>query len=444
MSSSPQHILGLFAQEPSAEHIINSYCKEHYPALMLDSDMMEQLLWLQTNSVITSQSDSLAKPDRLNIEVKRILARLNCLQLLRSELDIAMNQGQRWQQFVSLQLEDIKLTQESFNSLSEFIGTLSLSEYQCLVASCFITKSDKAEASVPSSLRADLPVDSEQFISYLVAECPDVLPICRQMDQPTRELLTFVFYKNCHARHMLDMEGGHNMLFALKEGIESKSINQAKLNLWFARWIINIAGIDGHIKPAGSSFLTEPIAGCIFALKKELDQLVTNIDHPVLEHYLVYRASKLGVSNNYLAALGALMRKNTPEVGAQIQGWFNSLSNEEQQEKLNFFEQQLKSITITPTYKPTVLLNLLDMGYTVTKSVEIFSRIEMAALQAWTKAIDSNVLLGTTPLSFRVIAYRENLPEIIDLIEEDALHFDIKADGCLVVAPVPTLTLQPE
>lgn len=47
MSSSSLHILGLFAQDPSADHIIKSYCKEQYPALILDADKMEQLLWLQ-------------------------------------------------------------------------------------------------------------------------------------------------------------------------------------------------------------------------------------------------------------------------------------------------------------------------------------------------------------------------------------------------------------
>jgi hypothetical protein len=443
MSSSSQHLLSLFAHAPSADQIIKAYCETHYPTLILDADMMEQLLWLQSNSVITSQSDGLAKLDNVNIEVKRILTRLNCVHLLRGGLDVDKDSEQRWQQFVSLQAEDIKLTPKSFNRLSSFIGALSLADYQCLVASCFITKSDKAEESISGSLKSDAPVDSEQFISYLVDKCPEVLPICRQMDQPTRQLLSFAFYKNCHARHMLDMEGGQNMLFALKEGIANSSISQEKLNLWFARWIINIAGIDGHIKPAGSSFLTEPIAGCIFALKNELDQLLTNIDHPVLEHYLAYRASQLGVTNNYLAALGALMRKNTPEVGAQIQDWFNSLSNEEQQEKLNFFEQQLKSTKITPTFKPTVLLNLLGLNYSVVESVEIFSRIEIAALHAWTKAIDSEVLLGTIPLSFRLIAYRENLPTVIELIKQDSLHFDIKADGCLIAASAETLTLQP-
>jgi hypothetical protein len=47
MSSSSQYIIGLFAQVPSADQIIKSYCKEHYLTLILDTDKLEQLLWLQ-------------------------------------------------------------------------------------------------------------------------------------------------------------------------------------------------------------------------------------------------------------------------------------------------------------------------------------------------------------------------------------------------------------
>ncbi|CDZ77135.1 hypothetical protein BN59_01417 [Legionella massiliensis] len=438
MSSSPQHVLGLFAHDLSIDQLIKIYCKEHYPNLVLDADMLEQLLWLQTNSVITSQSDGKAKPDAINPEVKRILARLNCLYLLRSEEEPAL----RWQEFVKSQEEGIKLTQESFNFLSSFIGSLSKSDYQCLIASCFITKSDKAEESIPSALKEGLPFDSEQFISYMVEKCPEILPICRQMGQPERELLCFAFYKNCHARHILDMEGGHNMLFALKEGIKTQAIDQDKLNLWFGRWILNIAGIDGHIEPAGSSFLTEPIAGSIFALKRELDQLLTNIDHPVIENYLAYRVSKLEVSNNYLAALGALMRKNTPDVGAQIQSWFNGLSFDEQQEKLKSFEKQLTITKVTPTFKPTVLLNLLGMKYPVDEAVDMFSKIEIAALDAWTEAMSAGIVTETTPLSFRTIAYGNDLSKVIEQIQQGSLHFEMNAKGCLALAPPKSLILQ--
>lgn len=429
---------GVFAHPPLEEEIIKTYQATTFPHLVLNPAMIKQLALIQPNSVFTSQSDVERIPNKVNDEVKRVLVRLNCLQLLRWDLDKSISPQERWQAFVSSQPDEIKLTRESFDELSHLIGSYSSSAYECLVASCFISKSDKAEANVPIELKTDLPTDSEQFISYIVEKCPEILPIWQGMEESAAALLPIAFFKDLHFRHILDGEN-YSVLITLKKAIQNGSIDKDMLNLWLGRWIINIAGLDGHVNAAGSKNLTESMAACIFALQKELYQLFDNIEHPVLDNYLAYRAKQLGVNNPYLASLGALMRKNTPDVGAQIQTWFDSLSPEKQQEKLDFFKQQLKETTIT-TYRPTVLLNLLALGHTIVESLDLFSKIEMAAREAWLNRITS----GSTPLSFRFIAYRENLPTVVAMIEQNTLCFYIDREGGLSVAPVQSPNLQPQ
>ncbi len=123
-----------------------------------------------------------------------------------------------------------------------------------------------------------LSTDSEQFITDVVTHRASLFPICALLDSDARNLLPSAFYENSHLRHMLDMEGGYNMLDSIKEAIKNKKITREQLDLWFARWIINIAGLDGHVPNSkGSIYLTEPVAKCIFALKAELDQLWNNL-----------------------------------------------------------------------------------------------------------------------------------------------------------------------
>lgn len=63
--------------------VVNTYVAEYYPNLPLHPAMVSQLMWLQGNSVNTSQSSIQAKKDLVNLEVKRILSRYHCLLLLQ-------------------------------------------------------------------------------------------------------------------------------------------------------------------------------------------------------------------------------------------------------------------------------------------------------------------------------------------------------------------------
>ncbi len=295
----------------------------------------------------------------------------------------------------------------------------------------------KSLLAIPENQRNKVPADSEQFISNLVLNYPTLLPICHLLNEEEIHLLSYAFYKNAHGRHILDMEGGHNMLSSLTTGIVTKEITLERFNLWFARWIINIAGLEGHINPQGSIYLTNPVAHSIVALNAELKKLWEYPQHDVLDHYLEYRAKGLEVSSPYVAYFGALMRRYSPKIGREIQAWFTSLSITEQLEHQSRFNKQLKETKVTPSYKPTVLQNLLALGCSVFEALTIFTQIEAHAFQAYAKSIQENILMDTTPLSFRNIAFKEYLTPILDYFRShnELPEFQIDCGGYLSVSP---------
>ncbi|HVT62334.1 MAG TPA: hypothetical protein VHD33_02455 [Legionellaceae bacterium] len=412
-----------------SSELVRSFASTHYPNLPLHPKMVEQLSWLQNNSVNTSQSNVNLPKTSINIEVKRALSRLNALTLLIEGGSLAHAA------FVQSQLKDV-LSEKNFNHLSHFIQELSLISRKCLMATCFITKSDQVINKVPEEKRNELPADSEQFITYIVTYFPKLYPICALLDHESIALLKYAFYKNAHARQILDMEGGYNMVSGMAEAIRLRTITYEQYNLWFARWIINVAGLDGHVNHQGSIYLTEPVANCIWALKLELDQLWINSNHQVIDNYLVFRKKQLEVNDIYTAYLGALMRQYQPKIGRDIMAWFENLSADERQKKIKMFQLQLTSTKVTPTFKPTVLVGLLELGCSISYALTIFTEIESQTMQIYMNAIANDRMSSSTPLSYRSLALKDCLIAIKDYY--DRYHtlpeFTINSGGYLGVA----------
>lgn len=394
-----------------AQDLVREFAATHYPDLYLHPKMIEQLSWLQSNSVVTSQANVQLRQDLINIEIKRSLARYNALLLLMGGGTSA------YAKFVESQAIDVALSMESFSRLSDAIQALSFDARRALMATCFITKSDAAELSVPVERRPELPKDSEQFITHMVTHFPMLFPICARLNPAPLALLPYAFYQQSHLRHMLDMEGGYTMVATIAKALRLRTMTYEHYELWFARWIINIAGLEGHVDARGSIYLTEPVADCILALKLELDQLWLNPDHPVLDHYLEFRKKQLQVDELYIAYLGALMRKYSPNDGREIQCWFESLSEDEQQQKRSDFRSQLEQTKVTPTFKPTVLVNLLKAGSSVSEALTLFTEIESYAMQLYVQALEKGEMSFTTPLCYRQVALEKFLIPIKNYYE---------------------------
>ena len=414
---------------PSDQKIVQLFVDTHYPALDLDEHMMQQLLWLQNNSVVTSQSHIHAPIDSVNIEVKRILSRLYTLTLLKE------GGVEAYSAFISVQAHEIRLQESTFNQLSAFIQALGPAAYEAVIATCFITKSTQAIQSIPEEQRSLVPSDSEQFITHMVTDFPHVFSICASLSPDAIALLPFAFYKNSHARQMLDMEGGYNMTAHLTEAIQTNQITREQYNLWFVRWIINIAGLDGHVAYNGSSYLTEPVGQCILALKLELDELWSNPAHPVIDNYLAFREKQLNVKGKYVAYLGALMREYSPQKGQEIETWFETLDEHEQEKKLEELKRKLEKTIVTPTFKPIVLVNLMKLGCSVSEALTLFTEIESQAMQIYAAAVEEGRISDSTPLSYRDVAFREYLLPIKAYYDRNQQlpEFSMNSGGYLMV-----------
>ncbi len=391
-------------------HLLKVYTAMHYPDLELTEAMHRQLYWLYNNSVNTSQSHPQVRhvSDDLNQEIKRVLSRLKNLRLLQDGSETA------YQQFVAAQPAADTLERAQFQIWSDLIKTLSLSAAaeQCLVASCFITKSDEADRAA-KKLPEKVAGDSERFITDVVTQSPTLFPICKDFEEEDRYLLLFVFLKNSHARQMLDMEGTRALFDFLREQIKQGTLMPYQYDLWFARWVLNIAGLKGHVEPRGAYYFTRGLAKSLEALKNALDTLWTDPDHDVYLSYLTFRKTQLGVSHLYLAQLGAMLRMHTPDKGAEIQAWFDGLLPTTQTELTDAFEARLITLRVAPTYKPVVLDNLLGLGCTIAEALTIFSQMESKAMHQYEQAIRVGQMKEDVPLCYREFAKADSLEHLL-------------------------------
>ncbi|MDF1646968.1 MAG: hypothetical protein P1U61_08335 [Legionellaceae bacterium] len=171
------------------------------------------------------------------------------------------------------------------------------------------------------------------------------------------------------------------------------------------------------------------------ALKSQLDELWSNSSHPVIDNYLAFRERQLEVNDRYLAYLGTLMRQYSPIKGHEIQIWFELLSETEQSKKLEAFRAQLEQTKITPTFKPTVLVNLMQLGYSVSDALTIFTEIECQAIQIYVAAVADGRVSDSTPLSYRNVAFKEFLSPIKDYYDRNHQipELTINSGGYLIV-----------
>ena len=92
---------------------------------------------------------------------------------------------------------------------------------------------------------------------------------------------------------------------------------------------------------------------------------------------------------------------------------------------------------MTPSFKPTVLVNLLGLGCSVSDALTIFTEIESNATEKYLDAIEKGFVSDTTPLSFRNIAFKESLGPILNYYQTygSLPELQIDTSGYLSVTP---------
>lgn len=310
----------------------------------------QQLNWLNGYQHHTYEMDAKVKTREQHVELPRAINRIRCLELLR--------QGDRaaYMEFVQAQTADC-LSWQNFGKLAEFIKKLNPEQYLLLRKAIILTA-----VSLTPQARAQIPAVKILNNSRLDFNAAWVRAT------PADRNLYLMFPPETNFRHMLYTEGGDQMFATLHKMIQLQYMRRAELDLWFAYWIINIAGFRGHIEQNGSVYLTNSVAIITLHLKSLIDNMLISPQYDVLAEYLEYRANLLGLQELpapqriTLAHLGSLMRLYTPQTGQRLYQAFLRLPSTTQAALIKFFTQDIHTRPII-TYAPALFANAFTLSH---------------------------------------------------------------------------------
>ena len=427
------------AAETLKEYIQNTYGER----LAISDAQIEQLAWVMENPVRTPEMD--AKNDKkasgIHREVPRALARLYSLQLMRSGTDKA------YQTFTAPQqgLESV-LNRESFALLSSGISRLDEESYETLEAAVIIsavTLTPEARKRVSAVLKASYPEDSEKFLSFTAQKAAAIYPLAEQVVQKYKSngrKFKVIYLADSHLRHMMYNEGSVSMYSVLREGLRTNKLSQADLELWYYRWVANIAGFRGHLSSPGSLYLTQNTFMAMNQVKNILDRLRLKTDLNPMAVYLEHRGRWLGLyaltrkkdERLALASLGATLRLFTPSDGRALKQAFRGLSTRDQERWIRHTGKQMAETGFpAPTYGPALFANALDitdLAETLEKMMPLF----LDAMDEEQRLRSQGKLPRDTPVSFRSLSTADNIRIILSATSP--LVVEVDTDTGLVKA----------
>jgi hypothetical protein len=414
--------------------LVQNYLSNYGIKMSVSPASLQHLRSLQANFVVTSESSARltsAPKEKLHVEVRRSLTRLNCLNLLVEGSERA------YLAFVAHQPHATALSRDSFGRLAKIIVSLSPTARSVIEASCVVAISEEAlQAARSHSPQTSFSSDSEKFLSQVVTSCPSILPIWSELSAPARILLPAAYPADTHARHMLYTEGGNNMFAVLRALVASGELTDEQFGVWQGRWIANIAGFRGHEDPQGSIYFNEHTAQALFLLFAELEHLRADPKHDVLQAYLAGRARVLGIDRGlYLAHLASMMRLYTPIDAQALKDWFAQLPTDKQMRLEESYAVHRSSLAVTPTYEPALLDNLQALGCTSGESANLHSGLVQEAQALYSSAIQTGRVVKSTPLCFRELAFAGTLQTILnasrDTVKRPTLR--LRDDGMCVL-----------
>lgn len=261
-------------------------------------------------------------------EVARAFNREYCLRLLY--------QGDRhsYKKFIAAQVDNQEpyiLKYDNFVKLSTIVQKLSIQEYSILQKGIVISAEHKN--------------DRNEFLGS------------------NQKLLNIMFLPQTNMRHMLHTEGGISMFRVLREAFKQNYINPHELDVWFAYWIVNIAGYQGHIDGRGALYLNESFYNCLAFMIDNILAMYKTPNYDPLTPYLKFRADQLGIGYEHLGVvhLACLMKMNNTRMGDEILTAFLSLPSDLKLEFNNLFVESLTNYEqITATYAPAYFLKELE------------------------------------------------------------------------------------
>jgi hypothetical protein len=305
------------------------------------------------------------------IEFDRTIMTIHCLKLILDGSDKA------YETFTAVQPKENKLTRESFQTLhlqgqrllqSKWRGMSRQQIAQAMETALVlgdIGKSEKArELFKPYDVKAPDHDDFYGEAMQIIEKYPAFCPSFACLSSSSKELLVEIA-NLAHYGHITHLEGGPGMFRGLKESaIPHKDPVALSFDLFVHT--CDVAGALGHVNNQSSLVYTESTHRAMQAMGDAVKVLSDpqKSEWDAYNTYLQVRASWLGLnsedtSDRVLARIGAMLRLYTPEEGTVLKkAMFRLDVNTRERISEQLDVQQKPQVGRTPTYMPTVLLNL--------------------------------------------------------------------------------------
>jgi hypothetical protein len=338
-----------------------------------------ELLWLASADVRKTEEGQAAvdKPyseqlfGKKFIEFDRSVMALHCLKLILDGSD------KSYDEFTAAQPAAAKLSRDSFRVLHEqglaviksrYLG-MSAAEITAALETALVLgdmgKSEKAR-TIFKSYGATAP-DHDDFYGEamkVLQKQPRLANSYARLTSRGKRLLNTVA-NLAHYGHITHLEGGPAMFAQLKQ---SKIASSDPKALAFDLFVhtCDVMGALGHLNNSSSLVYTEPTHRGMQAMAASCCVLSdsTKTEADAYEAYLAQRAAWLGLNaaqpdDRVLARIGAMLRLFTPEEGAQLKEAMQQISEQDRMRIAVQFNPAQQTGR-TPTYMPTVLVNLFN------------------------------------------------------------------------------------
>lgn len=280
-----------------------------------------------------------------------------------------------------------------------------------------IGKSEKArELFKPYGIKAPDHDDFYGEAMQVLVQHPKLCPSFSRLPTSAKKILAEIA-NLAHYGHVTHLEGGLGMFSKLKEsGIASKDPIALSFDLFVHT--CDVAGALGHVNNQSSLVYTEPAHRAVQAMGEAVRVLSNPYKNELdaYNSYLSVRASWLGLdpnnsSDRVLSRIGAMLRLFTVEEGAVLRKAIHELdpSIRSLAAQLDVHSQDQPSRT--PTYMPTVLVNLSnnpELGKTkeerLSKAITMGLPFIARVLERHKELLLKNEIDSNIPLNFNKIA----------------------------------------
>lgn len=409
------------------KELITSYVKKNFPQdFRITANQIKQLNLAIDHVRPTQDMDAKINVDMGFIEIGRALTRLYCAQLLRNGNHAA------YRQFVDAQLQTNRkhiLSFANFTKLSQHIQNLSENDYNLIETAAILSAVSLAKPT--DNKIENIAHDKDTFLAMVVRNNSDFYPLLtdalQNNNEDIKKMLYVLFPPQTNFRHMLYTENGVGMFKYIRMMIKQRFLDKHGLDIWYAHWMINIAGFRGHVAQNGSMYLNDVTAESMQYLYQLITKMLDSPNFNPLIPYLEYRANLLGLNDLpeeerlFITHIGCLLRFYDKEEGVCLRNAMNKVPKASTQYAREYFIKGLQDQNqIVHTHVPALFGNALQA------TNGDLEQVLQTILPAY------NSVIKNTPVGYKlelVFAKLCSAPNIARLLQEPAPKLKLANDG---------------